>query len=234
MSETLDPAANANEGGRVRRRPCGVSRITFPRRDIRVRKRIIDGVGHGKLPVADRTCADAEAPTPTQPPRTAILAERNRRTRALDLCQRMELRFGLRGRDRLHVPKLTWDPDRSARLRRANDSFSDASPGPSLASKVVVREQNLPLPVTLHIRSGRIRVGSHRLAVSARGDGSCGRWEVLTEVGRGGWPFAGLHFGAIAAPRFSLRLSRRTLELSRGSKAFANGSRSSARPSDVE
>jgi hypothetical protein len=90
------------------------------------------------------------------------------------------------------------------------------------------------IPVTLHIRSGRIRVGSHRLAVSARGDRSCGRWEVLTEVGRGGWPFAGLHFGAIAAPRFSWRLSRRTLELSRGSKAFANGSVSSARPSDVE
>jgi hypothetical protein len=41
------------------------------------------------------------------------------------------------------------------------------------------------LPVTLHIRSGRIRVGSHRLAVSARGDRSCGRWEVLTEGGRG-------------------------------------------------
>ena len=45
--------------------------------------------------------------------------------------------------------------------------------------------------------------------------------EVLNEAGRGGWPFAGLHFGAIAAPRFSWRLSRRTLELSRGSKPFA-------------
>jgi hypothetical protein len=79
--------------------------------DLRCRQR--------QAPVAERTRAHPDAPASTQLPERKI-RDRHRCTGALDICQeRVELRFGLRGRDRLHVARLACIRTRSVRLRFA-------------------------------------------------------------------------------------------------------------------